>query len=155
MKKRVSENIIYIGSFAAFLILSGCFLTIIFLNSKSRLIRSTAVIFILMILLIDITFILLIRKKVVAFSKTLGRCIDSIVDGKKDVTFDLKPETLAAKLNHKLKRLYEIMLQNNERIQNEKQTIEETVSDISHQVKTPVASLKMYNSTGYRALSMP
>ena len=147
MKKKISANIIYIGNFAAFLILSSCFLTIIFLNSRSRLIRSTAVIFILLLLLIDITFILLIRKKVVAFAKILGSCIDSIVDGKKDVTFDLEPETLAAKLNHKLKRLYEIMLQNNERIQNEKQIIQEIVSDISHQVKTPVSNLKMYNST--------
>jgi signal transduction histidine kinase len=39
-------------------------------------------------------------------------------------------------------------MQNGKRqVQEEKQAIQEMISDISHQVKTPVTNLKMYNST--------
>ncbi len=62
-------------------------------------------------------------------------------------TNDLESETLTGKFNYKLQRLYEIMQNGKEQVQEEKQSIQEMISDISHQVKTPVTNLKMYNST--------
>ncbi|MFA9381635.1 MAG: sensor histidine kinase, partial [Acetanaerobacterium sp.] len=61
--------------------------------------------------------------------------------------FDLESETLTAKLGHRLGRLYEIMQRSSSQVQLEKEMIQEMISDISHQVKTPVTNLKMYNST--------
>ena len=146
MKKNLSTNGIYIGIGAAFILLTACFHIIIFRSTENSVIRGTAVAFSLLLLFLGIILILLLRSKLVAFSDSLNVCIDSIVKGKEDVTFDLESETLTGKFNYKLQRLYEIMQNGKRQVQVEKQSIQEMISDISHQVKTPVTNLKMYNS---------
>lgn len=147
MKKNLSTNGIYIGLGAAFTICTAVFYFILFYNTENRVIRGTAIIFSLLVLLLGILLIVLIKGKLTAFSDSLNACIDDIVAGKEDVTFDLESETLTGKFNYKLQRLYEIMQNGKRRVQEEKQAIQEMISDISHQVKTPVTNLKMYNST--------
>ena len=132
---------------AAYLVLTGCFLILLFIRSGDWILRGAGVCFGLFMFLLGLLFIRLIRGRLLAFAETLGGCIDSMADGNRDVAFDLESDTLTAKLSYRLKRLYEILLRHNERIQTEKQTIQEMISDISHQVKTPIANLKMYNST--------
>ncbi len=147
MKRNLSTNGIYIGIGAAFILLSVCFHIILFRNTESPVIRGTAIVFSLLLLLLGIILILLLRGKLLAFSDSLNACIDNIVNGKENVTFDLESETLTGKFNYKLQRLYEIMQNGRKQVQEEKQSIQEMISDISHQVKTPVTNLKMYNST--------
>ena len=147
MKKNLSTSGIYIGVGAAFLICTAVFYFTLFYNTENQLIRGTAIIFSLLVLLLGILLIVLIKSKLTAFSDSLNACIDDIVAGKEDVTFDLESETLTGKFNYKLQRLYEIMQNGKRQVQEEKQTIQEMISDISHQVKTPVTNLKMYNST--------
>lgn len=145
--KTLSTKGIYIGVGGAFLLLTGGFLIIIFSNTESPIVRLSAIIFCLMLLLLGIILILLLRSKLLAFSDSLNVCIDNIVNGNENITFDLESETLTGKFNHKLKRLYEIMRNSKRQVHEEKQSIQEMISDISHQVKTPVTNLKMYNST--------
>jgi len=147
MKKSLSLRTIYVGVGASYLVLTGCFLALLFVRSKDNIITGMAVFFAILTFMLGLLFLSLIRKRLVTFVETLGGCIDDMVNGKKDVAFDFESETLTSKLNYKLKRLYEIMCRNNDRIWTEKQTIQEMISDISHQVKTPIANLKMYNST--------
>ena len=147
MKKNLSTSGIYIGVGAAFILLTACFHIIIFRSTENSVIRGTAIAFSLLLLFLGIILILLLRSKLVAFSDSLNTCIDNIVKGKEDVTFDLESETLTGKFNYKLQRLYEIMQNGKRQVQKEKQSIQEMISDISHQVKTPVTNLKMYNST--------
>lgn len=147
MKKTFSIKTIYGSVVTAYLVLTGGFLILMFVRSKDFILRSMAVCFAILIFLLGLLFIRLIRSKLIAFAETLGGCIDDMVNGNKDIAFDFESDTLTAKLGYRLKRLYEILLRNNERIHTEKQTIQEMISDISHQVKTPVANLKMYNST--------
>jgi len=147
MKRDLSTSGIYIGVGAAFFLLTVCFSIIVFCNTESPVIRGTAIAFSLLILLLGILLIILLRNKLLAFSDSLNACIDDIVNGKEDVTFDLESETLTGKFNYKLQRLYEIMQNGKRQVQKEKQSIQEMISDISHQVKTPVTNLKMYNST--------
>lgn len=147
MKKSLSTNHIYRGFGISFLLLTVSLNLILFFNTESSVIRWTAVIFSLLLQLLGILFVLLLRRKLLAFSDSLSDCIDSIVNDRKDVTFDLGEETLVGKFNHKLRRLYEIMQSGKRQVQEEKQSIQETISDISHQVKTPLTNLKMYNST--------
>ena len=147
MKKDLSVNGIYIGVGSAFLLLTACFNIIVFRNVESPIIRETAVAFSLLLLLLAIILIILLRGKLLAFSDSLNACIDKIANGEEGVTFDLESETLTGKFNYKLQRLYEIMQNGKRQVQKERQSIQETISDISHQVKTPVTNLKMYNST--------
>ncbi|KAF5056708.1 Adaptive-response sensory-kinase SasA [anaerobic digester metagenome] len=147
MKKNLSTNGIYIGIGAAFFICTVVFYFILFYETENRIILGTAIIFSLLVLLLGILLIVLIKGKLIAFSDSLNACIDNIVAGKEDVTFDLESETLMGKFNYKLQRLYEIMQNGKRQVQEEKQSIQEIISDISHQVKTPVTNLNMYNST--------
>ncbi|MEA4926975.1 MAG: HAMP domain-containing sensor histidine kinase [Syntrophomonadaceae bacterium] len=155
MKRNQSTNGIYIGAGAAFLLLTICFNIIVFCYTESLIIRGTAIVFSLLFLLFGIMMIILLRGKLLAFSDSLNACIDNIVNGKENVTFDLESETLTGKFNYKLQRLYEIMQNGKRQVQEEKQSIQEMLSDISHQVKTPVTNLKMYNSTLLERQLMP
>ncbi|MFD3156760.1 ATP-binding protein [Haloimpatiens sp. FM7330] len=138
---------LYVSIGIVYFLLLVCFITIIFLYSANLIICGAAIVFSLLCLLICIIFIVLIRKKLIAFSESLSSCIDDMVAGKNNVNFDLESETLMGKFNYKLKRLYEILQRTSNQTKEEKQAIQEMISDISHQVKTPVANLKMYNST--------
>ena len=147
MKRNLSTNGIYVGIGTAFLLITFCFHIAIFHYTESPVIRITTIVFSILFLLLGIILIVLLRGKLLAFSDSLNTCIDNIVNGKDDVTFDLESETLTGKFNYKLQRLYEIMQNGRMQVQEEKQSIQEMISDISHQVKTPVTNLKMYNST--------
>lgn len=50
---------------------------------------------------------------------------------------------LFARISHRLSRLYGIMQENQRKVDQERQELQMLVSDISHQVKTPVSNLKM------------
>ena len=56
-------------------------------------------------------------------------------------------ETQLARIGHRLARLYQIMQENRRLVDEERQELQALVSDISHQVKTPVANLKMVTDT--------
>lgn len=132
---------------AGYLVLAGSFLCFLFFRSEDAALRAAAVCFTVLIFLLGRLLLRLVRNKLVAFTEGLCVRIDNMANGGKDDAPDYESETLAAKLNFKLKRLYQIHLQSRERLRAEKQEVQEMISDISHQVKTPVANLKMYNST--------
>lgn len=102
----------------------------------------TAAIFLCMVL-----FLWLVRKRLVGFSNTLCRTLDDMMSGGKLPPWISEEEDLFDKINHRLSRLYESMSENRRSIMRERESLQELISDISHQVKTPVANLKMINST--------
>ena len=60
---------------------------------------------------------------------------------------DLEEDTLLSRLGNRILRLYEVVQNSRSRVEEEKQRLQELVSDISHQVKTPAANLKMLGNT--------
>lgn len=147
IKEKVSMGNVYKGIGISFFIMAVCFITIVFFYFKHWIIRIAAILFILYFVLVVFIFILLVRKKVVDFSDSIGQYIEDMINGKEKIIFPVESEDLIDKIYIKLRRLYKIMMENSSRNKKEKQAIQEMVSDISHQVKTPVANLKMYNST--------
>lgn len=51
-------------------------------------------------------------------------------------------ESLFYKINHRLVRLYEVMIENRNSVAKERADLQELISDISHQVKTPIIKFK-------------
>lgn len=145
--KKITSGIIYFGIGISFSVITIVFHIIVFTHTKSLLLRGSAIIFSFSLLLLFLLLIYQLRKKLLTISQSLISCIDNIINGYENIQFDLESETLTSKFNHKLKRLYEILNNNQKQVIEEKQTIQEMISDISHQVKTPMANLKMYNST--------
>lgn len=70
-----------------------------------------------------------------------------MIDGDEIPQLNLEEETLSARINHRLERLYNITQSTQHKIEIEKKELQTLVSDISHQTKTPIANLKMINDT--------
>ena len=90
------------------------------------------------VLLCVICFVTLIRRKLVMFSDS-----GDIMQPKQTI----EEESLFYKINYRLGRLYEVMQENKNNIAKERADLQELISDISHQVKTPIANLKIINNT--------
>lgn len=92
-------------------------------------------------------FIGLLRRKLTLFSDLLCQTLDDMMAGESDPVQPYEEESLFYKIQYRMARLYEVMSENRRRIARERAELQELVSDISHQVKTPIANLKMINST--------
>lgn len=92
-------------------------------------------------------FILSVRNKLTDFSDTLCRQLDDMITGNIEPIQISEEESLFYKINHRLLRLYEIMQKKRQNIAKEREDLQELISDISHQVKTPIANLKMLDAT--------
>ncbi len=94
-----------------------------------------------------ICFVALVRRKLTLFSALFCRTLDDMLSGDIVPPEMAEEESLFYKINYRLGRLYEVMNENRRRIAKERADLQELISDISHQVKTPIANLKMINST--------
>ncbi len=103
--------------------------------------------YVFLVLVCGALFIALIRQKLLLFSDTLCQQLDRMAEGETILLESALEENLFYKINHRLVRLYEIMLKNRDSIAKERSKLKELISDISHQVKTPITNLKMVNIT--------
>lgn len=95
----------------------------------------------LLFLLCVTAFVILIRRKLTLFSEMLCCTLDEMMNGKIDVSQVAEEENLFYKINHRLVRLYEVMQESKNSVASERADLQELISDISHQVKTPIANL--------------
>lgn len=86
-------------------------------------------------------------KRLSLFTSELCKTLDNMIDGDEEPKQTDNSETLFARINHRLTRLYQIMQGNSRKVEEERQELQTLVSDISHQVKTPVSNLKMVTDT--------
>ena len=92
-------------------------------------------------------FLNFFQKKLSAFTDSLCRTLDGMIDGSEKPDIDFDAETSLARISHRMERLYNIMQVNRCKVEEEKAELQSLVSDISHQTKTPIANLKMVNDT--------
>ena len=86
-------------------------------------------------------------KRLSRFTSDLCKTLDNMMDGDEEPESVDNNETLFARINYRLTRLYQIMRENRHKVEEERQELQALVSDISHQVKTPVSNLKMVTDT--------
>jgi signal transduction histidine kinase len=86
-------------------------------------------------------------KRLSLFTSDLCKTLDNMIDGAEEPEQADDSETLLARISHRLSRLYQIMQENRRKVEEERQELQSLVSDISHQVKTPVSNLKMATDT--------
>jgi len=128
-------------------IISAAALTAAFLLTGNPAIVWLGLLFIALVLTCVIIFVAFLRRKLALFSDSLCRTIDDMLDGTAPPPQIYEEKNLFYKINHRLARLYEIMRENRESVAKERADLQELISDISHQVKTPIANLKMVNAT--------
>ena len=96
--------------------------------------------FSIFVLLCVICFVALIRRKLVKFSDAFCVQLDNMLSGDVQPKQTIEEESLFYKINYRLGRLYEVMQENKNSITKERADLQELISDISHQVKTPIAN---------------
>lgn len=89
----------------------------------------------------------LFGKRLSLFTSDLCKTLDNMIDGVEETVQVDNSETLFARISHRISRLYQIMQENRCKVDEERQELQSIVSDISHQVKTPVSNLKMATET--------
>lgn len=78
------------------------------------------------------------------FANDLCETIDALMDGRQPENYSPYEDSQVSKVQGKLLQCYDRMQEGQRQSQQDKQTIQELVSDISHQVKTPIANLQMF-----------
>lgn len=86
-------------------------------------------------------------KRLSLFTSDLCQTLDHMSEGEAAPQRPEDSETMLARISHRLSRLYQIMQENRRKVDEERQELQALVSDISHQVKTPVSNLKMATDT--------
>ena len=145
--RKLSINNACVLTTVLLLLLSVAQCGVLYVLTKSVTAVLCGLIYILLVLLCVVSFVALIRRKLVLFSDTFCELLDNMLTGEMEPPQAPEEESLFYKVNHRLVRLYEIMRENRNSVAKEKADLQELISDISHQVKTPITNLKMVNAT--------
>ncbi len=90
---------------------------------------------------------LFFARRLSRFTDDLCRTMDGMITGGGEPARADDSETIFARISCRLSRLYGILQENRRKVDAERRELQTLVSDISHQVKTPVANLKMVTDT--------
>ncbi len=82
------------------------------------------------------------KREVYDYTEQLEQWLDDIISDKEITQVD--EDTLQSKISEKINRINRIFQQKKEETLKEKKSIQEIISDISHQTKTPIANMKLY-----------
>ena len=118
-----------------------------FLATKQRVILFVGGALLLCALLWLVVLTQIFGKQLALFTSELCQTLDHMIAGSDAPDRPKDSETQLARISHRLLRLYQIMQDNQRKVDEERQELQSLVSDISHQVKTPVSNLKMVTDT--------
>lgn len=88
----------------------------------------------------------LLRWYLVAYTNRLMFCLNDMLAGKERLEIQDEKELLMGKVEARLLQVYESLKQQKSQSQKDKKLLEAIISDISHQVKTPITNIRIYQS---------
>lgn len=142
-KKLSGSTLLFL--FIAFL--SVVMLVLLYVFTESLAVMGVALTFILFLSAGIAIYTLWLRRSMTGFSDDLCQTLDTMLDGQAVHLPAADKDDLFQKVHHRLIRLYEAMESNRRQVAEEQASLQELVSDISHQVKTPITNMKMIHST--------
>ena len=109
-------------------------------------IKLSFIVFIFSMFIIVIFFIyrFIYKKYMENIFINLSNMLSTIIDIREDIVFSTIEDSLFSKLQHQTIKLTNILKNKNKQIEEERNEIQELISDIAHQLKTPLTNLKMY-----------
>ncbi len=75
----------------------------------------------------------------------LSEMLDNIINQNDSDVFSMTDDTLLSKLQFQTKKLTNILIAKNSQIKKDKDEVQSLVSDIAHQLKTPMSNVKLYS----------
>lgn len=119
---------------------------LIWLSAVQSEFKILETIFTVSLMFVCAAFAWLLSKQVNSTLEALSETIQSIIDDSPKNTFSELDDTMLSKLQSQIIKLSGILKSNSLRQKEEKESIAAMISDISHQLKTPLANLSMYNA---------
>ena len=142
----ISVKTLCISTLAGMTITMTAATVLLYIFSGSRNILVVGGIFTLCAILWNFLLIILFRTRLTVFVTALCDVIDHMMCGEERIDFT-DSETQFARICHRLSRFYQISQKNKYKLDEERKELQMLVSDISHQVRTPVSNLKMVTDT--------
>lgn len=131
-----------------FAAVSASVLAVFYFFTRNEAIIALGLILFLILLFCNIFFVMTVRKKLILFSDAICGILDDMTDGKAELSMvGVAGENMFYKIIHRMNRLHETILGQRFQLVKEREELQELVSDISHQVKTPIANLKLIDTT--------
>lgn len=143
--KKISINKIIACTGGGAIITTGVLLVVLWFVTENITLVLCGLSLALLLFLWAAVFVVIVRKKIDLFTSTICQTLDDMMSGSVSPQTISDEETLFVKINHRLNRFYDVMLESRSRATEERAKLQELVSDISHQVKTPISNLKMAN----------
>lgn len=132
-------------SLALFALACGAFFAVLFCLKAEREVWLGAVAFILAVSGIFVGYALAIRKRTVAVLDKLSQMVQSIINGHVREEFPVSEDNLLSKLQDQVLKLSGILRMQKIRYKEEGEEMKSLITDITHQLRTPLANLNMYN----------
>jgi len=145
--EKLSVNRVCIAIGAFLLLLSVSMSLLLYFLTKNTLVLCCGLLYVAGAFGCMTLFLVFIRRKLTLFSDALCKQLDDMMSSDREPTQYAVEENLFYKIQHRLSRLYEVLREGKSSIAKERADLQELISDISHQVKTPIANLKMIDAT--------
>lgn len=126
------------------IIITICLNIIIFIIGADIRVSIVLLIFSVFIICIGFFYDRLYKKYTEDMLINLSDMLDTIINMRDEEIFSVLEDSLFSKLQHQTIKLTNILKKQNEQIKYEKNEIKTLISDIAHQLKTPLTNLKMY-----------
>jgi signal transduction histidine kinase len=117
----------------------------IWFATKNATLLTVASIFSIIILGLSLLFIHILKKHIEHILNQLSQVICSIIDMNDTEVFSVLNDDMLSKLQSQVIKLTNILKAQNRRVKNERDEIKSLISDITHQLKTPLSNLKIYH----------
>ncbi len=116
----------------------------IYLMVESKRVFFITLIFSLLIISLFFVYKIIYKKHMENIFIQLSDMLGTIIDMKDEEVFSTIEDTLFSKLQYQTIKLTNILKEKNKQIESEKNEIKSLISDIAHQLKTPLTNLKIY-----------
>ncbi len=117
------------------------YVAIVFENTSVIL---TMALFSIMVVAVFAVYAFTIKKHMRFILIQLSEVISALIDGRENEVFSVLNDDLLSKLQAQVTKLSGILAAQNSRLKTERDEIKSLISDISHQLKTPLTNLRVY-----------
>ncbi|WP_256761045.1 sensor histidine kinase KdpD [Cohnella sp. WQ 127256] len=142
---RSSFTRIILISSTLYAIACGLFIFFLIQYEASRTVIVTSVLFAVAAAGIFTGFMLAIRNQMSSILSKLSLTIQSIIDRQDREMFSVAEDNMLSKLQEQVLKLSGILRMQKQRYKVESEEVKSLISDIAHQLKTPLANLTIYN----------
>lgn len=135
---------IMIAGLVLFGLMSGSFITFLVIANADFSILLISTLFIVLLATIFIGYTLAVRRQMNIVLEKLSETIQSLMNMQDHVVFSTLEDTMLSKLQSQVIKLSRTLQAQKQRHLEDSESVKSLISDISHQLKTPLTNLNMY-----------